>query len=1386
MQHNVSCPHCGRARTVETAAVGVETTCAECLSSFTTPHRPASPARSPAADTADAAAEPSTNRVGRFRLRRRLGVGSFGAVYLAYDEVLKRDAALKLPHSAALLLSGMAERFVREAQTSAQLRHPNIVPVFDAGEENGRPYIASAFIPGRTLEAALKSRAFDPRAAARLVMKLADALAYAHGLGIVHRDVKPANVMLDDHGEPYLMDFGIARWEQSDSGLTADASVMGTPLYMSPEQAGLSGTAVGPGSDQYALGVVLYELLSGRTPFGGGIPVPLLLSQIRDQEPARLRTLLPSLSRDLETICRRALAKRPEHRYCDPAGVPSCRALADDLRRFADGEPIRARRVGPVERAARWARRNPALAGSTGVAALLVSILAVVSSVSAARLATLRNQEAAARLEAENSLQRERDAAALADRRTQEALDAGKLADLRTREAEEERRKAVDSGEEARLQKAVAETRGAESIARLARSNYFLADARWRAGRVAEAIEQLDAVPAEYRGLEWRLLRRECQGSDVTLYGHQFTVTGATFFPDGTKLASSSYDGTFRIWDAQTGAELRRFDAHSNGVYCIAVSGDGTRLASAGSAEDDETTIKLWNARTGTLLKTFPGHGQHHVADVEFSADGLMLVSAGWDGTVRRYNIASGEVHSLTGHQQGAWSLVISPDGSRVASVGGNGIIRLNTLQGVDVLSFRGEHKHLRANAVAFSPDGRRLAGAFDDGAVKLWDATTGRELRSFFVHDDDVDCVAFSPDGTRLALAGKDHAVTIWDLHEERALFQLIGHTAGVDRIAFSPDGSRVVSASDDRTIKIWDARTGARRSSLDGHENNALGLCYHPDGKRIVSGAWDHTLRIWDARTRTKILTLTGHTEPVRSVVLSPDGTIAASASSDHTIKLWDLDSGALLRTLAGHTDEVNCVAFHPDAAQLASASDDKSIRLWNPQTGALQRTLNGHQHSVDVVAYTPDGRQLVAVGDYGKARLWNITTGVVQEISGSGVNCLAFTPDSKVLATGSDKTIKLWDLQTGSNIRTLFAHDSSINALLFTGRTERLISAAADKTVKLWDWRTGEELKSIAFRSGSVDTLAISPDDQTLALGTSEGRIELWDAGNGDELRTFAGDADFIRSAIFTPDGKQIIASCSDFIRVWDAQSGAVVRTFDDPSGMANTLSVSRDGKLLFAGYQKLLRVWNWETGETVPFPAVLPDMAPARPTSADGRWLVFGNERDVLRVDLQFKDLPDEQAYRARKAQLDQAWHTRQGQAADKLVMIKPAVADESLESRVVSQGPADSATADWFAAAFHWAWVMKASSDKPANDTAANDKAVSEARDRLRYSVAKWRQAAAPAPRGAAPEAAPNAAPTPASTTNTPAPPTPATVSPAEAYLPPIVLQMLEKLDSAKQ
>jgi WD40 repeat protein len=1040
------------------------------------------PATVPPAPIGDGEVTGSESTVAGYEILGELGRGGMGVVYQARHLALNRVVALKM-----ILAGGHAgehelARFKTEAEAVARLQHPNIVQIHEVGEADGKPFFSLEFCPGGSLEKKLGGTPLPPRDAARLVEVLARAMEAAHQKGIIHRDLKPANVLLAEDGTPKVTDFGLAKKLEQSAGQTGSGDVLGTPSYMAPEQAGGRAREVGPLADVYALGAILYELLTGRPPFKAATAMDTLL-QVLSEEPVPPRRLQAKTPADLETMCLKCLQKEPRKRYASAA------ALAEDLRRFQAGEPIAARPVGPVERGWRLCRRNPAVAAS----------LAAVALAFAGGTGTATWQAVLARAEA---------------RRAEEALgDRDRaLGEARTAAEQEKRARAEEEGAREAAQK---EQRRAEQqrdrAERLVYAGQIaLAQHEWQDGNVGHARALLDACQRDLRGWEHRYLYTLFNQNQHTFRGHTDQVHSVAFSPDGKRLASGSEDYTVKVWDMATGQQTLTLKGHTGGISSVAFSPDGKRLASASWDE----TVKVWDAATGQETLTLQGH-TGPVNSVAFSPDGKRLASAGgeWNkpGEVKVWDAQTGRLTlTLQGHTGWVWSVAFSPNGQRLASASHDRTVRVWDLAtGQQTLTLKG-HTY-GVSSVAFSPDGKRLASGSHDRTVRVWDLATGQETLTLKGHTEQVMSVAFSADGQRLASGSGDQTVKVWDMATGLETLTLKGHTREVSSVAFSPDGKRLASGSEDRMVKVWDAQTGQETLTLQGHTGQVLSVTFSPDGKRLASasGGMDQQLRplpgevkVWVAASGRQTLTLKGHTGYVSSVAFSPDGKRLASASWDETVKVWDLATCQETFTLKGHTGGISSVAFSPDGKRLASASWDRTVKVWDGRTGKEALTLQGRTEQVMSVAFSPDGKRLASGSRDGTVKVWDAQTGQ-ETLSLKGhttgyVSSVAFSPDGKRLASASgDGTVKVWDAQTGQETLTLQGHTAVVRSVAFSPDGQRLASASEDRTVKVWDAQTGQETLTLQGHTGSVNSVAFSPDGQRIASASGDKTVKVWDA-------------------------------------------------------------------------------------------------------------------------------------------------------------------------------------------------------------------------------------------------------------------------------------------------
>ncbi|HEV3137616.1 MAG TPA: serine/threonine-protein kinase, partial [Pirellulales bacterium] len=713
--------------------------------------------------------------IGRFPIVRELGRGGFSIVYLAVDERLGREIALKVQRPEALISAPLRERFLREAKTAARLRHPHIAGVHEVGEAGLRIWIASEYVAGDSLAAWLRTNPLPvaPRAAATFLAALAEAVEFAHRNGVLHRDLKPGNVLLESTrpnesvpidlsaGNPKLIDFGLAKLEEAQRLETRSGALIGTPPYMAPEQAAGNVRQIGPATDVYGLGTILYELLTGRAVFGAANDVQTLRQVIED-EPVRPRKLRPGLPADLEAICLKCLEKLPHKRYAT-AG-----ALAADIERFLAGQPTEARPPRLDERLVKWARRRPALAGLCAVSAAAAIAIVAITATYVARL--------------------------------REAKD----------EAEVSRAAAVVSAEKSERQEQAA-------TQFLYASQMKLAYQALDQGEIEQVNEILDrykpgSPSADLRGFEWYHLKRRLHSERLTITAGQGELYAVTFSLDGRQVVSGGQDGTIRFWDAEGGQELKAISAHKSCVNVVVYSPSGTILASASC----DHTIKLWDAATLQPLDTLEGH-QNEVHCLAFCpTDPKLLAAGGHEPVVRIWDLQTREIVRTFDAGGDVNGLAWRADGKALYAAGGSADPR-----GYPHSANRTTYVwHMDDEDVESYPWGSYCVAASSRGDV-CWgflNSTihlgTGKDSQPLVLSGQigHVDAVAFSPSGDRFASAGADRAIRIWDTATNVLRQVFPGHTARVQSLAFSPQGSSLASASFDGTVKLWSSEPSDR----------------------------------------------------------------------------------------------------------------------------------------------------------------------------------------------------------------------------------------------------------------------------------------------------------------------------------------------------------------------------------------------------------------------------------------------------------------------------------------------------------------------------------------------------------------------------------------------
>jgi WD40 repeat protein/serine/threonine protein kinase len=1010
----------------------------------------------------------------RFRILRWHARGGLGEVYVANDQELDREVALKEMQERYAFHPESRARFLLEAMITAGLEHPGIVPVYGLGAyPDGRPYYAMRFIRGEGLDRAITrfhqvGGGYSGRSSLELRKLLGrfvdacNAVAYAHSRGVLHRDIKPSNIMLGNYGETLVVDWGLAKtigrpeWAESQSaddtlrpvaaGTTTPTQVgsfVGTPPYTSPEQAAGDLERLGPASDVYSLGATLYCLLTGRPPFAEK-DLSALLGKIRDGDFPTPRQVTPGVPEALEAVCLKAMARAPADRYS------SATALAEAVQQWLASE-------ADLQRAR--AEEQEALARHC----------LYVAHMNLAQRAWHTNQiplmlELLERHRPQGPSDR--------DLRGFEWHYLWRIGHPRIRTMVGHGNKVWDVA--------------------------VSPDGQWLASAGEDCTVRVWEVST---------------GREVLRLEEHIRPIACVAFADGAgQLLSASRDGTVRMWDVQTGQDVRCLVKDSQFFRPsrpVAFSPDGSQFASTRTQYGSTGThrdvvaeqVTLWDTRTGQqALCLLPLKGR--ITCLAFNPSGTDLAIA---------------------------ILYLAPPHQFQASMHRYAIEVVDVRSGRECLSLSGEHVGA-IRGLAFRPDGKYLASASDDATVKVWDLRTGRVTRSLKAEErefqglDDLDggladstakpfrCVAFSPDGRRLLAGSKDQHLRMWNCDTGQELSSPFRHseppaarptakeeteTAWIST-AFSPNDSWFASAGDDGTIAIWDGNGGEYPISLGGHMGSVLSVAFSPDSQRLASGTYGE-VRIWDAAACKQLLAVTGYEGWVNAMAFSPDGKRLAATNGSRAARVCDVRTGKILLQLTGPNDIVNGIAFSPSGDRLALGFADGTVRVYDAASGREAFGFLAHRGPVLGVVFSPSGKRLATASADHCAKTWDVATQRERHaLQGHGgyVVGVVFSPDGKRLATASlDGTIRMWDATTGKEFLTLRGHAAAVRALTFSPDGTRLASGSNDRTARLWDTLTGEEVLTLRGHMDQLRSVAFSPDGRCLASGSDDRTVKVW---------------------------------------------------------------------------------------------------------------------------------------------------------------------------------------------------------------------------------------------------------------------------------------------------
>jgi WD40 repeat protein/serine/threonine protein kinase len=1119
----------------------------------------------------------------RYQIEREFARGGLGRVMLAKDKKLERVVAIK-----ELLNPNekMKERFFQEVKLTARLEHPSIVPIHDLGVlPNGEPFYAMKLVDGRSFDKVIaEQKTLEGRLA--LFPHLIDAckaIAYAHSKNVIHRDLKPHNILVGSFGETVVIDWGLAKEltspspllqkergsaegeayrDNADDGLTKEGSILGTPAYMPLEQA--QGKTVDARADVYALGAILYHVLAGVHPYAQGKGKDTLLRVIAGP-PTPLYELAPETPKELLSIVQKAMARDVNDRYT------SAQQMLEELLQFQQGKLVTAHSYTNKELVARWVKRYR-MALSVGSAAYVLIMAAFVASYYQIRKAE-RSERSAKQTAQHNET--------IAKQAEQNALDA-KNAETKAKEEselslvsllEEQGKRALEDRDPAKAVVYLKEVYLKTPPEKVSTSLRF---------HLREALERLPRLT-----------------KDNVLDGGTTKFLEAGFSSDGKKIFLIRNDGTFEVLDAFTYQSLSTFgEASSTPENPLSIAWALAPKAARGAIKNNDKISILDLEKMKTTITI----DQADAKEMYLSKDGSVLfTSSGEEGPWRAWDANTGAKLYEVPPTFLLWEF--SEDGTKTI------FVDMREQGGSYVLDTRsGKQLFTSHEGLALSNDGRALAVfKYDSGAhqefLELWDTdskTITGVIRQKYMYDRIIDYpdVLFAPDGVRVAVFdNRDHSFQIWDTSGKLLIPQVLNQDSNeIAFQAFSSDSTRLFTLSIDWVFSVWDANSGAllQRTSIspaseisgsirkfraqlspdgsqffllhDGHlrvwgnkssagfslggDNGFLDL----DGTKVATINGER-VSVWDAQTRQLLLTFTEPQSTPTNVSFAPNGAYLATKNKDQSIKLWDATTGALLLTFPGNPNAQWAMRFSPDGKRMVSIGKDGRFELRDLK-GELIASLEGHQKAfAPYCVFSPDSLYLAtfSIGDGDPLRIWDASSGAllhsIEDIK--SVRWASFSPDSQRLGiTGyaeskTSTNTEIWDVHTGSRLLLLKGQAGGGLRTMFSSDGARIISASADKTAQVWDTTTGELLFSLEGHNSDVERASFSSDNRLIVTQSDDGTAKLWDAKTGELITTFThyfpeGKHAKIYSAQFSSDGAWLITQGEDkVIRFWSTK-------------------------------------------------------------------------------------------------------------------------------------------------------------------------------------------------------------------------------------------------------
>ncbi len=1015
-------------------------------------------------------------QIGKYRLIGELGRGGMGVVYKANDEQLRRVVAIKM--ILAGIHTGVEElkRFRREAASVAKLKHDSIVQVYEYGVEQNSPYIVFEYIEGENLADFISSeRQLSIARTLKVLLQVVSGVGFAHFHGVIHRDLKPANILLDVNGAAKISDFGLAKdFQNTQSSLrTATNAVLGTPAFMSPEQAEGNNHDVDYRTDIFSIGSIMYALLTGQNPFQGDSPIDVMLA-VQEDDPVPLRQINPEIPVELELICLKCLEKNKQRRF------QTAEELRIELEAYLAGRAIATKRKSLPRRVRSWYEKNQLIAilvgGAVGVS-LIVAIGAILFTL---KTMSLNRNLSLANLEVKRSLEQARFAEQEAIKSRNAAVDSKELA--------------VEANESAQLALEEAQQQRQERTLQAYASDMLLMPFDWAAGNLKRIENNLASYESNLavRNFEWNYWNRVIQSNQQIFEEHSHSVSGILPF-DNDVTVSVDFEGALVIWDMKRFRAMRRVKNHEKQILTVAGKKGGTRLYSAGA---DGKVICQTNT-TGEVVweKSFEDVEIHSL--LLHPTRNLLMVGTN-QGSVITVDLASRQTLNtfITPHAV-CRCLALLPSGKLAVSGNDSRISIWDLDSGTREKVFpvnQGRIWDLQVN-----PEGSCIFSAGDDGSIKCWDTRTYELLRTLSHHTFKVWKMTISEGGNLLAAVSDDQSISIWNVEsgELEAIYK--GHTDSIMSVAFSNADKYLITGAADKTIRLWDI-SQRQEFTLEILPSSPLRFVEQGPEDSIVIAS-ETSLEVYSSRGDL-VYRWEVNDKAVRivSLVISLDGRKVIAGTSNGDVFLWDPSNWSPIM-LKRFDDRPAKIALSSTGDQLAIVTGSSQLQIWelNDSLRKLIYSEDIGQAGIQKVWFAPNDKYIyIATKEYKLNVLSLQNYKLLSNGFQSGTSIvisMAWTADGKYLATGGiDKVIRIWELDSGKNVAKLFGHTNSVSSLSFSADGSRLVSADRGTTVRIWDWQSEREVMNVVESDSAYSYVGFRRNVDQLLLASPEHGVKI----------------------------------------------------------------------------------------------------------------------------------------------------------------------------------------------------------------------------------------------------------------------------------------------------